>query len=167
MARWKLMVNHYLNVPGNKWEYMEVARSGPKTGRQIRKEFDVPRFLDINDPQDWTNRWGNKDNEDGEIIVGYTGKCEPNDVVFVGDPSPDMEPVDDEAKAISATFQKRWATKPDFMPGEYSQSLVDKFQVDLAEMQSKPVEVPGLNDLVAAIGALVGTMTPKPEARRV
>lgn len=166
MARWKLMTNHYLNVPGNTWEYKETARSGPKMGRQVRREFEVPRLLDINDPLDWTNRWGHKDNEEGEIIVCHEGRGEVNDCIFIGDPTPDMQPVDDEATAISASFAKKWATKPDFNPGEYNQSLIDRFNIEDAENRSKPTEVPGMNDLVAAMNGLVAALAPKPEPRR-
>ena len=50
MARWKLTQKHYLMVPGTKWEYVENDRS---TGRPIRKTYDVPLFLDPEDPSAW------------------------------------------------------------------------------------------------------------------
>jgi hypothetical protein len=152
MARWKLMTAHYLNVPNEDWEYTENDRT---TGRPKRVKFPVPRLLDPRDPACWTNRWGNKDNEDGEIIVCHEGKGDAKDMVFIGDPTPDMMPIDDEAKALSASFEKRWAYKPETDVGDYSQSLVDKFQVELAEAQARPVEVPGLAELTGAIGKLV------------
>ena len=154
MARWKLMTPHYLNVEGETWEYTENDR---QTGRPKRVQFPVPRLLDIRDPSCWTNRWGNKDNEDGEIIVCHAGKGESKDIVFIGDPTPDMLPVDDEAREISATFENRWKAKPENMAGDYSQSLIDKFQVDLAVAQAKSSEVPGMADLIANIGKLVET----------
>lgn len=161
MARWKLMTPHYLNVPGEEWEYTENDRT---TGRPKRVKFPVPRLLDTKDPSCWTNRWGNKDNEDGEIIVCHEGKGESSDMVFTGDPTPDMVPVDDEARAISATFEHLWQAKPENMAGDYSQSLVDRFQLQMAEASAKPVEVPGLADLVTAINGLVQTV--KPTERR-
>lgn len=151
MARWKLATAHYLNVPGEEWEYTENDR---KTGRPKRFKFPVPRHLDINDPTCWTNRWGNKDNEDGEIIVCWEGKGDSSDIVFLGDPTPDMIPVDDEAREISAMFEARWKHKPE-SSGDYSQSLIDRFQIEMADIKSKPVEVPGLAELTKAIGALV------------
>ena len=165
MARWKLMTSHYLNVPGEEWEYTENDR---KTGRPRRTKFPVPRLLDIKDPTCWTTTWGVKGDEDGEIIVCYEGKGESTDIIFIGDPTPDMAPVDDEARAISATFEKHWKFKPENAAGEYSQSLVDKFQVELAEAQAKPqtVEVAGLSELVAQIGALVATVAKPAESRR-
>lgn len=155
MARWKLMINHYLNVPGTEWEYKEVARTGPKTGRQVKRTFAVPRLLDISDPQDWTNRWGHKDNEDGEVIVCHEGKGEPSDVIFIGEPSPDMQPLDDEAKVISASLMKKWEAKPDMIPGEYSQSLVDRFQVQMDEAKTKTAEVKGMDQLIEAMTRLM------------
>ena len=66
-----------------------------------------------------------------------------------------MSPVDDEAREISATFEHRWAFKPENAEGDYSQSLVDRFQSELAEVVTKPIEVPGLAELTGAIGELV------------
>lgn len=151
MARWKLMVSHYLNVEGEEWEYNETDR---KTGKMKRTRFPVPRYLDINDPSCWTSKWGVKGDEEGEIIVCQPGKGEPGDIEFHGDPTPDMLPLDDEAKAISASFEVRWSYKPDGSDVTHSQSLVDRFQVEMAEAQAKPIEVPGLAELTAAIGRM-------------
>ena len=150
MARWKLANAHYINTPGTEWEYQETDR---KTGRPIRKKFLVPQLLDPNDPTCWTNRWGSADNADGEIIVCHEGKGNDNDQVFMGDPSPDMIPLDDEAKAISASFEKVWKHRPsEAEPNSFSQSLVDRFQVQMAEAQqsaSKPLE--GMETLLNAM----------------
>lgn len=163
MARWKLMCSHYLNVPGEVWEYTENDRSN---GRPIRKQFAVPRLLDVKDPTCWTKRWGNRSDEDGEIIVCHEGKGSSTDIVFLGDPTPDMLPVDDEAKAISAKFEERWKMKPEANAGDFSQALVDRFQLEMAEKQSRPqtVEVAGLNELVTSIGKLIESV---PAPRRI
>lgn len=155
MARWKLMTSHYLNCADTVWEYKEVDRN---TGRERRKQLPVPRFLDINDPGDWTNRWGgvgvarggSSDDDGGEIVVCHEGKGEPRDITFWGDPTPDMMPLDDEAKAISASFAEHWRYKPDTAEISYSQSMVERFEADKAEIESRPqqVEIPGLADLV-------------------
>lgn len=151
MARWKLLNAHYINSPDSEWEYKENDR---KTGRQRRYQIPVPRLVDPRDPSDWTNRWGQKDNEDGECIVCYAGKGEASDIVFTGDPTPDMMPVDDEASAISATFTKRWEYKPDVATeGSFSQSLIDKFQSQMP-VESAPAKVEGLSELIAAITAM-------------
>lgn len=149
MARWKLATGHYLNTNDTEWEYTENDRS---TGRPIRRKFAVPRLLDPRDKADWNYTWGPSDNLEGEIIVCYAGRGEPKDYVFSGDPTPDMIPMDDEAKEISASFEHQWSYKPETdTPGQYSQALVDKFQMDMAEVQTKPVQIEGLDKLVAAL----------------
>jgi hypothetical protein len=151
MARWKLMTAHYLNVPGETWEYTENDRV---TGRPVRQKFVVPRFLDPKDESCWTKRWGFKDNEQGEIIVCKKDQGEADDIVFIGDPTPDMMPVDDEARAISAQFESKWAYNPETAPANYAQTAVDAIQTKF-QLETKPVEIPGLAELVAAISGLV------------
>jgi len=151
--RWKLMCPHYLNtVEPTEWEYNETSR---KTGKLIRKRFPVPRYLNTLDPGDWTNKWGGKDDEDGEIVVCHQGKGQSGDIEFIGDPTPDMVPLDDEAKALSKTFEARWSyAATEDMPISYSQSLIDRFEAERAEMQTKAQEVPGMSDLIATLGKL-------------
>lgn len=152
MARWKLCAAAYLHVPDETWEYKEIDRA---TGRSKRIELPVPRLLDPNDPSCWTTRWGNRDlaNENGEVIVCWEGKGEPRDQVFIGDPTPDMVPLDDEAAEVSASFADQWSFKaedPNAMQG-FSQSLVDRFNHEIESIKTRPPEVPGLADLTAAI----------------
>src|SRR5215467_7186330 len=94
MARWKLMVPHYLMTnPATEWEHKETSR---ETGKQSRVIYKVPRYLDPKDPSDWTDR---------EDVVVCDGKNPGRgDIIFLGEPTPDMEPVDDEAKKISQKF---------------------------------------------------------------
>src|SRR5215831_19089147 len=103
MARWKLMAGHYINVPGTEWEHKETSR---ETGRQVRKVYAVPRHLDPKAPEDWNN-WPMGRHDDGEIIVCHVGKGQPRDIEFTGPPTQDMEPLDDEARAISARIPKK------------------------------------------------------------
>ncbi len=159
MARWKLACPHYLNTPGVEWEYNET-----KNGKIVRKRFAVPRFLNTADPGDWTNRWGSKDDEDGEIIVCYEDKGERGDITFIGDPTPDMIPLDDEARAINAKWEPRWAYKPESADVSFSQSLVDKFQEAMGEVASKPQEIPGMADLVGALTQLTALMATQQQA---
>lgn len=150
MARWKLMAPHYLNlVVPSEWEHNETTRDG----KSMRKRYIVPTMLDPRDPNCWTNTWGLKDNAEGEIILCRPGKGEPRDLEFESDPTPDMVPLDDEARAISAQFEPRWAYKPEGQEVSYSQSMIDKFQVEIGEIKSKPTEIaiPGLEALTAAL----------------
>lgn len=153
MARWKLACPHYINSPGIEWEYNETIN-----GKVSRKRFPVPRYLNTSDPGDWNNKWGSKDNEEGEIIVCYEGKGEARDIIFLGDPTPDMIPIDDEAKAISKTFEGRWSYRPETAEVDFSQSLVDKFEAAMGDLQVKPAEIPGMSDLVANLAALTNAI---------
>lgn len=151
MARWRLAAPHYLRTVGVLWEYTETDRI---TGRPKRVQFEVPLYLNPHDPGDWNYQWGNKDNPEGQIIV-YQGDGEGKDILFIGDPTPDMVPLDDAARALSAGFEERWRYKPENQYGSYSQSLVDEFQSEMADRAAKPVEIPGMTDLIATMQASV------------
>jgi hypothetical protein len=155
MARWKLLGPHYLNTAAREeWEYSEADR---KTGRPKRIKLPVPRLIDPHEPGDWTTAWGQGDNRDGETIVCIPGKGEDTDIEFLGDPTPDMIPVDDEARAISASFADHWRYKPEGTNVSHSQSLVDGMQAEMAELQAKPqtVHVEGLDTLVGAMAEMM------------
>lgn len=153
MARWKLSCSHYLNtVKPAKWRYSHADRA---TGELIEQEFIVPRMLDVRDPKCWTNRFsagtpvsrgGNNMDAEGEIIVCHQGKGEPSDIEFIGNPTPDMVPQDEEAQAISDSFQAHWAYKPDVPEVQFSQAIVDR---SAAAVTPAPVQVEGLAELVA------------------
>lgn len=145
MARWKLTESHYLLVPEHYWEQMETDRD---TGKQKRKKYPVPTHLNPKDPSDWTHRTGldvsrgGSVHADGDIVVSwakgytferddgvkFTCKVESDDKrdhIFVGSPTPGMDPVDDEAKAISAQFAwKDDPTKEVYFGMSYAERLV-------------------------------------------
>lgn len=125
MARWKLTAAHYLNVPGTEWEYEETNRD---TGKRGRKKFLVPMYLSPEDPE--------FQNRDGEVVVAYEGSAERRDVIFEGLPTPDMEPLDDEARAISEAEMPKWVHPIESLPatGEhYSQSLLTMLERQMGE----------------------------------
>ena len=107
MARWKLLTAHYLNVPGTEWEQVEVDR---ETGKQARKRYPVPVLLDPKDPADWNQKYRNQFGQivEGMVTVAYADGAQRGDIVFVGEPTPDMEPLDDEAEAISTRLMPKW-----------------------------------------------------------
>lgn len=125
MARWKLTAKHYLNVPGNEWEYAEVTN----TGKQFRKRFEVPLFLDPDDRE--------YQNPMGELIVAYAGPgAQSTDVIFTGLPTPDMEPLDAEAEALTAAERPKWVHPIESLPGQggdYSASLLTMLERQMGE----------------------------------
>lgn len=139
MARWKLIEAHYLNVPGTTWEAKEVDRS---TGRQVKKVFNVPLYLDPKDEADWNyRREQDPDLQDGGIIVCLAGKGRPRDIVFEGDPTPCMIPLDDEATKISLGFHWRDAVKdyvddPDLVQPTYMEKKLIALQSEVAQKSS-------------------------------
>ena len=102
MARWKLTEPHYLSVPSERWEHTTIDS---RTGKPVRKMFRVPKHLDPRLEDDWNVRINGMD---GEIHVCYEGKDDPKypdrAIVFEGNPTPGMLPLDDEAKEISGQF---------------------------------------------------------------
>ena len=129
MARWELMTDHYSNTEeGAEWEHNETDLV---TGKANRKRFPVPTYL----PK-------------GTIVC--RGRGQRGDIAILGDPTPDMVPLDDEAEAISATFHEHWAYKPDTVARDYSQSLI----ADMADRMTQPVKIEGLEELVASVGTM-------------
>lgn len=105
MARWRLTEAHYLQVEDCFWEQVETDR---ETGRQRRKQYPVPMHLDPKNPADCNYRpnsgnvlMGGNSEEVGAIVVCWKGKGERRDIVFIGDPTSGMEPLDDEAKEVT------------------------------------------------------------------
>jgi len=149
MARWRLSTSHYLSVENNEWEYNETDRA---TGKQIRTRLKVPLQLDVDDPNCWNVQYRNPRGEvvAGEIIVARrTGEEHKDDIIFIGDPTPDMIPVDDEAKSVSATFAKRWGMAPN-ADMSFGQHVMESFQAEQARIQSEAnvVKIEGMAEIM-------------------
>lgn len=154
MARWRLTASHYLHLDEvSEWEYTEIDRTN---GKQKRKKFIVPTYLDIGDPSMWTEKILGMDGKpvDGYINVTNGTDSEKGDLLFKGNPTPDMEPLDDEATAITNKFKATWKMGNDVEPGMYAQNLIDNFQQQLADIQvaMKPqtLEIPGFAEFMKA-----------------
>lgn len=123
MARWKLRAPHYLSVPGTEWEYKETTREG----RVSRIVLPVPLHLDPELPAD--------QNYPGEIIVCHEGKGDRRDIVFLGEPTPDMDPLDAEAEEISKAVSHKWIHPIEAMgDGDYGKSLIRAFEQQMTEL---------------------------------
>lgn len=106
------MTPHYLNVhelpDGTRieWEHKETDRT---TGKAVRKLYPVGCMLDPRDSSDC--------NYPGEIIVSTEpSRAYPRDIIFAGNPTPDMEALNDEAETISAAMRPRWEHPIDTLP---------------------------------------------------
>src|SRR5258705_4638208 len=131
MARWKLTDSHYLAVPGTEWEYKETNR---ETGRQARRVYEVPVYLNPKDAADW-----NYPRDEAIIVSNKFDPAYPRDIVFRGKPTPDMEPLDDEAQAISDAERKNWIRPIESLNMTYSESRLSEFERGIAELLSKGV----------------------------
>jgi hypothetical protein len=122
MARWRLTQPHYLNVPGTEYRYEETDR---ETGEAARSVFAVPRFLHPENPRDCRSPEG--------CVVAYKGSHARGDWVFEGKPTPDMEPLDDEARKISEGFAAEWKHPIDSMEsqGGFAEALLQKLSKQL------------------------------------
>lgn len=114
MARFQLKAKHYLNVtiPGRKiiWRYSEESRDGIAN----EQEFPVPLYLDPEDP-----RWHN-DKELGIVVTTEADPAHPRDYILKGEPTIDMEPLDEEAEALRASLMPKWTNPIESLPAQLS-----------------------------------------------
>lgn len=135
MARWFLRNAHYLNIldpdtgEPTKWEYSETDRT---SGKARRKTYHVPQLLDPKDPS--------LCNADGDIVVCHEGKGQPRDIVFFGEPTPDMEPMDEEAEAISDGLKAKWAHPIETLPANGGMNAAEQaFMTNMMESFAKQI----------------------------
>lgn len=140
MARWRLTAKHYLPVPGTEWEQKETDRD---TGRTLRKVYPVPRYIDPDDPADWTDR-----SQQIVIVTNVENSSNPRDIYFTGEPTPDMEPVDDEAEAISAKLRQKWDHPIESLPANGGMNPQEQafMQTMMAAFSQQAVAVPPVED---------------------
>jgi|SRR5580704_1109289 hypothetical protein len=164
MARYRLNTGHYINAlqwDGSltEWEYTEQSLVN---NRMVRRRFKVPMILD---PRDATCC-----NYPGEIIVSskYDEKY-PLDIIFEGEPTPDMTPLDDEARAKVEELSSKWIHPIESLPGNFTQSLLDTLERQLSSVQSRapmpsanPVSTNGIdNERLAKMEKLVAELAEK------
>jgi hypothetical protein len=164
MARWQLLEPHYLPLKDSaKWEYMETDRA---TGKQIRKQYDVPTYFHHEAESDWTEftLMGNGARAGGIVVVSDGHNAKSSDIIFSGSPTPGMKPLDDEARAITAKYVDKWGL-PDKMfdmnePGEYSVKLADYFvqqqdKVNMKIQQLAEQNTQGFGDFMKMMTAVM------------
>lgn len=159
MARWRLTAPHYLFVTyhpsytggDNKveWEYGEQDRV---TGRMLRKRYRVPLELNTKD-EGGANYPGQ-----GYIVSNRQDPAYPNDIVFEGDPTLDMIPLDTEAERISAHVNENRNHPIEGLPNELSGDFSERLlaylekQLDAASQgrAAQPVSLKGADQAILA-----------------
>lgn len=133
MARWKVTAKHYLHAEQygqpTEWERQETNQA---TGRMFRKAYKVPMFIDPDDPF-CINK------HEGFCVVARKGKDKPGDIIFFGPPTPDMEPLDDEAIAETEAERPKWVNPIESLPVEVGQ----EFGKQILEMLQKQLDQAG------------------------
>lgn len=98
MARYRLIEKHYLKLdPVAEYEKVELD---PTTGKEGRKRFQVPTYLDPEDRSGWNS-------EDGIILTNKPSKEHPRDYLYRGPPTQGMEPLDAEAEAAIKALERK------------------------------------------------------------
>jgi len=166
-ARWRLTNPHYLNVetlPDGtdvEWESKETSR---ENGRTIRKTFKVPMLLTPSEPGDC--------NYPGEIIVANAhSTAYPQDYVFFGAPTPEMEPLNDAAQAISDSMRAKWDNPIESLPANggmntqeqaFFESMMKAFatQANIPNTSVPKEEYDALKERLAKLEAMLATQKP-------
>lgn len=110
MARWRVTAKHYINAKqfgeDTQWMREETNRD---TGRAFRRFFTVPLLIDPEDPICINKNVG-------FCVVATEGSEMPGDIIILGPPTPDMEPLDDDAKAITKAESVKWKDPINSLP---------------------------------------------------
>src|SRR5712691_11827674 len=137
MARWKLTAPHYLNVEGTEWQYEEINRA---TGKPKRYRLPVPLHLHPDLESDWNHVERNVAGQitDGMVVVSDGHNPDSKDIIFTGPPTPDMQPLDDDARAISEAVGKNWIHPIERLVGEpvTAETMRESLQIHRAAMNS-------------------------------
>ena len=177
--RWRLINAHYIKIAelpdGTKieWEHKETAR---ETGRTVRKLYAVPMLLDPKDSSDC--------NYPGEIIVAHAIEGAHNmrqDYIFEGDPTPEMEPLNEAAEAINESLRDKWTHPIDTLPANggmsgAEQAFMEKMmvafgkeigaQLPKANAAVASDETVELKERLAKLEAIIAAQAKAPEATR-
>jgi hypothetical protein len=131
--RWRLQEPHYLNVPGNEYDYKEINQT---TRKQVTKRFAVPLLLDPKEPNDF--------NYPDEIIVAHAGEHNLRaDIIFEGPPTLAMEPLNAAAQKLSDEVAKKSKHPIDSLPGQgFSEGMLDVFSRQLEAIINKVGGIP-------------------------
>ncbi|TXH51063.1 MAG: hypothetical protein E6Q97_19170 [Desulfurellales bacterium] len=135
MPTWELAQPHYLQTPEGEWEYSEQNRDSGKMGR---KRFTVPVYFDK-----------------GTILTNVESEANERRGIFYAQfekPTPDMIPLDDEARKLTEEVMHNYDHPIDSLPGEFSGSMLSTLERQLDEafkrnggIPQSPVSAPGVS----------------------
>jgi hypothetical protein len=143
MARWRVTAKHYVLAKQfgeeTTWVREETNRD---TGRAFRRTFTVPLYIDPEDPI-----CINKNT--GYCVVATEGSEMPGDITLLSPCTPDMEPLDDDARKITATETPKWKDPINSLPI----SIGDDFGNQLLAMLTSQFNTVANNPSVSLKGA--------------
>lgn len=155
MARWRVTAKHYINAKqfgeDTTWVREETNRD---TGRAFRRTFAVPLYIDPEDPI-CINR------NTGFCVVATEGSEMPGDIIILGPPTPDMEPLDGEAGAITKTESVKWKDPINSLPISIGDDFGNQLLAMLTSQFNTVANAPGIslkgasNDEVAELRKMV------------
>jgi hypothetical protein len=154
MPRWKLTAKHYLQAlqfgQPSEWQREEI---NVQTGRAFRKTYPVPMFIDPDDPF-CINR------HVGYCVVATEGSDQPGDLIVSNfKPTPDMEPLDEEARTMSEAERPNWINPIDglspMMGEDFANQLLAALQQQMNQTSGVSPSQLGVNSEVSNLSTLV------------
>ncbi len=153
MARWKLTAKHYLEAlqfgQPSEWQREEI---NVQTGRAFRKTYPVPMFIDPEDPF-CINR------TTGFCVIAMEGSAQPGDLECKNfKPTPDMEPLDEEARQLSEAERPHWINPIDGLSPTMGEDFANQLLATLQQQMNKSnisLSQQGVNSEVSNLSALV------------
>ena len=138
MARWKLTAKHYLQAlqfgQPSEWQREEI---NVQTGRAFRKTYPVPMYIDPDDPY-CINR------NVGYCVIATEGSNQPGDLIVSNfKPTPDMEPLDEEARAMSEAERPHWVNPIDGLSPTMGEDFANQLLAALQQQMNKTALTPG------------------------
>ncbi len=162
MARWKLTAKHYLEAlqfgQPSEWQREEI---NVQTGRAFRKTYPVPMFIDPDDPF-CINR------TTGFCVIATEGSAQPGDLECKNfKPTPDMEPLDEEARQLSEAERPYWINPIDGLSPTMGEDFANQLLTALQQQMNKSnisLSQQGVNSEVSNLSALVAAQQKQIEA---
>ncbi len=163
MARWKLTAKHYLHAlqygQPSEWQREEI---NVQSGRAFRKTYPVPMFIDPDDPH-CINR------HLGYCVIATEGSDQPGDLIVSNfKPTPDMEPLDEEARQLSEVERPHWINPIDGLSPTMGEDFANQLLAALQQQMNKASGISpsqlGVNSEVSNLSTLVAAQQKQIEA---